>query len=247
MKAMILAAGLGTRLRPLTNDLPKPLLPIGGQPLIFHHLELLKNHGITDIIINVHYHGDKIIERVGNGDRFGMKITYSQEPEILGTGGGIKKIQSALGAGPFIVMNADILVRLDLGKLVSFHQKRGGCATLVLREEAQVNTYGVIALDPQDQIRDILGKVRGKDSGKVRSKEKGSMRRLMFTGIHVIESRVFDYIPSGKFYSIIDAYVEMLRQDELIAGYLMDGYWNDIGVLERYEKADQDFEQGLVR
>ncbi len=239
MKAMILAAGLGTRLRPLTNDIPKPLLPVGGQPLIYHHLQRLKKYGITEVFINVHYHGDKIIQKVGNGDRFGMKITYSEEPEILGTGGGIKKIQTALGTEAFFVMNADILVSLDLEPLVSFHQEKGGCATLVLREEAEVNTYGVIALDPQDQIRDILGKVR--------SKEERGMRRLMFTGIHIIEPKVFNFIPSGQFYSIIDAYIEMLLQDKRIAGYLMDGYWNDIGILERYEQANRDFKRGLVR
>jgi len=239
MKAMILAAGLGTRLRPLTNDIPKPLLPVGGQPLIYHHLQRLKKYGITDVFINVHYHGDKIIQKVGNGDHFGMRITYSEEPEILGTGGGIKKIQSALGDGAFIVMNADILVSLDLEELVSFHQQKGGDATLVLREEAQVNTYGVITLDPQDQIRNILGKVQ--------SKEEAGSRRLMFTGIHIIEPKVLEYIPAGQFYSIIDAYIEMLRQDKLIAGYLMNGYWNDIGVLDRYKKANQDFEQGLIQ
>lgn len=239
MKAMILAAGLGTRLRPLTNDIPKPLLPVGGQPLIYHQLHLLKKHGITDVFINVHYLGDKIIEKVGTGDRFGMKITYSEEPEILGTGGGIKKIQSALGDGTFIVMNGDILVSLDLEKLLSFHQKKGGSATLVLRKEEQLEAFGVIEVDIKDQIRDILGQVR--------SIEEPGIRRLMFTGIHVMEPQVLDYVPSGQFYSIIDAYIEMLRQDKKIIGYLMDGYWNDIGVLDRYQKADRDFKQGMIR
>jgi NDP-sugar pyrophosphorylase family protein len=239
MKAMILAAGLGTRLRPLTNDIPKPLLPVGGKPLIYHHLQLLKKYGVTDVFINVHYLGDKIIDQLGNGDRFGMKITYSKEPEILGTGGGIKKLQAALGDATFLVMNADILVSLDLERLVSFHQKKEGLATLVLRKEEKVDTFGVIALDPQDQIRDILGKVR--------SKEDLGLRRLMFTGIHVMEPQVLDFIPAGRFYSIIDAYIEMLRQDELIAGYLMEGYWNDIGVLDRYEKANHDFKQGFIQ
>lgn len=242
MKAMILAAGLGTRLRPLTNDIPKPLLPVGGQALICHHLQRLKKSGITDVFINVHYLGDKIIEALGKGDRFGMKITYSKEPDLLGTGGGIKKIQSALGAGPFLVLNADILVSLDLKKLVSFHQEKGGFATLVLREDAKVDTYGVIAVDGQDQVRDILGKVRR----IAERKEECEIRRLMFTGIHVMETEVLDYIPPGQFYSIIDAYIEMLRLDKKIAGYLMDGYWNDIGVPDRYEKANRDFKRGIV-
>lgn len=238
MKAMILAAGLGTRLRPLTNDLPKPLLPIANRPLIYYNLMLLKKYGITDVFINVHYQREKIIQELGNGSRFGMNITYSEEPEILGTGGGIKNIQSAIARGTFIVINADILIDLNLDKLVEFHHKKKGVATLVLREDEEVEQFGVIEVDSKDQIRNILGKVVPKTE---------RVRRFMFTGVHVMEPRVMDYIPFSAFYSITDAYIEMLRADEKMFGYLMKGYWNDIGVLERYKKADRDFKSGKVR
>ena len=238
MKAMILAAGLGTRLRPLTNDLPKPLLPVGGRPLIYYNLMLLKKYGITDVFINVHYQREKIIQELGNGSQFGMNITYSEEPEILGTGGGIKNIQSAIARGTFIVINADILIDLNLDKLVEFHHKKKGVATLVLREDEEVEQYGVIEVGAKDQIHNILGRAQSKTD---------RVRRLMFTGVHVMEPRVMDYIPFAKFYSITDAYIEMLRHNEKLFGYLMRGYWNDIGVLERYKKADVDLKSGKVR
>lgn len=237
MKAMILAAGLGTRLRPLTDDLPKPLLPVGNRPLIYYNLLLLKKYGITDVFINVHYRREKIIQEVGNGVRLGMNITYSEEPEILGTGGGIKNIQSAIARGTFIVINGDILIDLNLDKLVEFHHKKKGVATLVLREDEEVAQYGAIEVDSKDQIQNILGSLPSKDR----------VRQLMFTGVHVMEPRVMDYVPYGKFYSITDAYIEMLRQKEKLYGYLLRGYWNDIGVIDRYKKADRDIRQGKVR
>ncbi|MBI3804086.1 MAG: nucleotidyltransferase family protein [Nitrospirae bacterium] len=238
MKAMILAAGYGTRLRPLTDDTPKPLLPIAQRPLIYYSLLLLKKYGITDVFINVHYLGDKIIKEIGNGSRLGMNITYSEESQILGTGGGIKNIQAAIARGTFIVLNADILIDINLDKLVEFHHRKKGGATLVLREDPAVDQYGPIDLDPKDQIRNILGKLPWKG-------EKA--RRMMFTGVHVLEPRVMDYIPARTFYSITDAYVEMLRRDEKLFGYVTRGYWNDIGEIERYKKADRDLKQGKVR
>jgi NDP-sugar pyrophosphorylase family protein len=238
MKAMILAAGLGTRLRPLTNDLPKPLLPIANRPLIYYNLMLLKKYGITDVFINVHYQREKIIQEVGDGARLGMSITYSEEPQILGTGGGIKNIQSAIARGTFIVINADILVDLNLDKVVEFHHKKKGVATLVLREDEEVEQFGAIEVDSKDQIHNILGRVESKTD---------RVRRLMFTGVHVMEPRVMDYIPFAEFYSITDAYIEMLRRKEKLFGYMMRGYWNDIGVLERYKKADRDLKSGKVR
>ncbi|MDC4224358.1 MAG: nucleotidyltransferase family protein [Candidatus Manganitrophus sp.] len=238
MKAMILAAGYGTRLRPLTNDLPKPLLPVGPRPLIYYNLLLLKKYGITDVFINVHYLADKIIKEVGNGLRLGMNITYSEESQILGTGGGIKNIQTAIARGTFLVVNADILIDLNLDKLVEFHHRKKGAATLVLREDPEVDRFGAIEVDPKDQIRNILGKTTWNG-------EKA--RRMMFTGVHVMEPHVMDYVPPRTFYSITDAYVEMLRKNEKLFGYVTRGYWNDIGEIDRYKKADRDLKQGKIR
>ncbi len=238
MKGMILAAGLGTRLAPLTNHLPKPLLPIGDRPLIYYNLLLLKKYGITDVAINVHYQGKKIIKELGSGAAIGMKITYSEEPHILGTGGGIKKIEDFFGSGAFLVINGDILVDIDLDKLVSFHHKKNGIATLVLRQNTDPEQYGLIEVDASDHIKNILSKLPPK---------KGRTQKRMFTGIHVIEPRALNYVPPGTFYSITDAYVEMLQKGEKLFGYSMSGYWNDIGVLERYNEVNQQIKEGKIR
>ncbi len=237
MKAMILAAGFGSRLRPLTDHLPKPLLPIGDRPLIHYHLLLLKKYGITDVLINLHYHAEKVVKALGDGSLFGMQITYSEESTIMGTGGGIKNMQAALGDGTFLVMNGDILVDLDLDKLVLFHQKKKGVATLVLRNDPDMAEYGLIEADTNDQVRNILGKIAFR---------KGRLRKRMFTGVHVMEPRVLDYIPDRKFYSITDAYIEMIRAGEKLFGYSTRGYWADIGVHKRYQEVHQAMKAGKI-
>src|ERR1041385_376305 len=134
MKAMILAAGLGTRLRPLTNTIPKPLLPIAGTPLIVWNLLLLKRYGFHDVVINLHHLGPMIEHAVGNGSRYGLRIIYSREPVILGTGGGLKQAELYFSGESVLVLNGDTLVELDLGALYECHQQSEAMATLVLRE-----------------------------------------------------------------------------------------------------------------
>jgi len=237
MKGIILAAGLGIRLRPLTDNLPKPLLPVGGRPLIYYNLLLLKSYGITDILVNVHYQAKKIMDELGDGGAIGMNISYSEEPQILGTGGGIKKADVFLDGHPFLVMNGDILVDIDLDKLTAFHQKKKGMATLVLRDDPDVMQYGDIEVDANDRIRNILGKAPAMSV---------QTRKKMFTGIHIIERKGLDYIPPGRFYSIIDAYVEMLHKGEKLFGYSMNGYWNDIGLPTRYHEVNRAMEAGRI-
>lgn len=237
MKAMILAAGLGTRLRPLTETLPKALLPVGGRPLIHYHLLLLKRFGISDVFINLHHYGEKIVREIGNGSRFGLKVIYSEEPVILGTGGGVKRLCSELSAAPFIVLNADILIDIDLDDLVEFHDRKKGAATLVLREDPEADRYGPVDMDDQNRIRDILGQCDG---------NTGRLRRFMFTGAHLLEPKVLEFIPSDRFYSITDAYIAMVDGGERLYGYQTRGYWTDIGVPERYRDADQAMKEGRI-
>jgi len=237
MKAMILAAGFGTRLRPLTDHLPKPLLQVGNRPLIHYTLLLLKRYGITDILINLHHLGGKIAEEVGTGIRFGMNVTYSEEPEILGTGGALKKVRSEFSKGTFVVINGDILVDLNLDKVVEFHHRKKGVGTLVLREDEEVMRYGAVEIDSKSQVRNIVGRCGWKGE---------RLSPFMFTGVHVMEPKVFDYIPPETFYSITDAYVEMIKKQERLFGYPMKGYWNDIGIPERYQQADRDLKGGKI-
>ncbi|MEK7286831.1 MAG: nucleotidyltransferase family protein [Nitrospirota bacterium] len=238
MKGLILAAGFGHRLRPLTEHLPKPLLPVGGIPLIHYNILLLKYSGITDIVINVHYYAEKIIEALGSGKGLGVHLTYSKEAEILGTGGAIKNLQSQLGDAPFLVINADILVNVDLKRLIAFHQQHRPAATLVLRKDPEQSQYGIIETDANDRIQNILSKVPLK---------KGRFRKRMFTGIHIITPKVFDYVPPNVFYSITDSYIEMLKKEECLYGYTMRGYWNDIGVEKRYREVNQKMQERKIR
>ncbi|HXC62365.1 MAG TPA: NDP-sugar synthase [Nitrospiria bacterium] len=238
MKAIVLAAGFGTRLRPLTNNTPKPLLPVGDRPLIQYNLQLLKKYGITEVAINLHYHGEKIREALGDGRQLGMQILYSEEPEILGTGGGMKKAARFLSDGTFLAINGDILVDINLDKVVEFHRLKKAAATMVLREDPQVDTYGAIELDSEDRIRRFLG--RPVWQGK-------KLSPYMFTGIHVLEPRILEYIPSHGFSPITDAYVAMLKKNEGLFGYLMKGYWRDLGTPESYQQAKTEIKEGTVR
>jgi NDP-sugar pyrophosphorylase family protein len=238
MRAMILAAGFGTRLRPLTNHLPKPLLPIGDQPLIRYTLMLLKRYAITEVMINLHHEGEKIQKELGEGESLGMKISYSPEQQILGTGGGIKRVQRWLMGGTFLVINGDILTDINIDKAVEFHHRKKAVATLVLREDPDAEKWGVIGIDEQDRVRQILH----------RPDRKGEpLTPFMFTGIHLLEPRALDYIPLRWPCSIMEAYHEMICREERIMGYVMKSYWQDIGTPERYEQVRQAFGQGQVR
>ena len=238
MKAMILAAGLGTRLRPLTDHLPKPLLSLEGRPLIEYTLRLLRKYALTEVVINLHYQGDKIKQTLGDGSRWGMKIRYSEESQILGTGGGIKKMARFLSEEPFLVINSDILVEIRLDRLIEFHQRQKAGATLVLREDPEVDRWGAVGIDSHHRIRQFLGKPDWKGE---------ALAKRMFAGIHVMDPRVLTYIPDQGFSNIIDAYVEMLQKGEPLLGHAFQDYWTDIGTPERYRNAQEDLKEKKVR
>lgn len=231
MKAMILAAGLGTRLRPLTNTVPKPLLPVGGTPLIVWNLLLLRRHGFRDVVINLHHLGPLIEHALGDGARFGMRITYSSEPVILGTGGGIKQVESFFNAQPALVLNGDTLFEMDLGELVEFHRAREAAATLVLREDHDAAQWGLVEIDGDRRILRINGK--GKES-------RGEVFPRMFAGVHILHPRLLRALPKCQPSSIIDAYLSAIARDELVLGFDQAGYWSDIGTPERYAQAERD-------
>ncbi len=238
MRAIVLAAGLGTRLRPLTDTLPKPLLPVGGRPLIHYPLLLLKAHGITDVFINVHYCGEQVMAVIGDGHHLGMNICYSHEARILGTGGGIKQIQAMARDEPLVVINGDVVADVNLTRLITFHRARKGIATLVLRENDDPTNNSLVAVDHTHRIRDIRGAlIRASSPPPLR------LRQRMFTGIHVIEPQVVNYISGQRGgtvpYSIIDAYIHMIERGERLFGYDMHGYFCDVGVPDRYHAVNR--------
>jgi NDP-sugar pyrophosphorylase family protein len=235
---MILAAGLGTRLRPLTNTIPKPLLPIAGTPLIVWNLLLLKRHGIHDVVINLHHLGPMIEQALGNGSRYGLKIYYSHEPVILGTGGGIKQAECHFSGEPMLVLNGDTLFELDLDALYACHQRRQAAATLVLRSDPDAARWGLVEVDMEDRIVRITG--RGKTDVAV-------TKPRMFAGVHILSPRLLRDVPKGKASSIIDAYVAAIERGDAVVGYELTGYWSDVGTPERYAQAEHDATSGLIR
>lgn len=237
MKAMILAAGLGTRLRPLTETVPKPLLRVAGEPLIVWNLLLLRQHGIRDIMINLHYLGHLIEKELGTGSQYGLRISYSHEPVLLGTGGGIKQAEPFFGGEPFLVLNGDTLLDLDLTALMTFHQKVSALATMVVRKDAEAVRWGELRLDQAQRIVSIHGRGRP---------EAACAGGWMFAGVHVMHPRLLSEIPLNVESSIIEAYIRAIEKGEPIAGYLMGGYWSDIGTPERYMQAERDAAAGLI-
>jgi NDP-sugar pyrophosphorylase family protein len=225
MKAMILAAGFGTRLKSLTKNLPKPLMPVKGVPAIYHVLETVRRSGISEVIINLHYLGEKIESELGSGGRFGMKISYSREPSILGTGGGIKRAQRLLGIKPFLVINSDILCNINLTRVIRYHRRKKGIATMVVRRDPVVQRNGEISLGRENRVQSILGRP-----------PLNPRRKRMFCGIHVLEPGIFDYL-KPRFSSIIrDFYIPALEQGHKIWGYDYRGYWADFGTPGAYAK-----------
>ena len=234
---MILAAGLGTRLRPMTQTIPKPLLPVAGTPLIVWNLLLLKRHGFQDVVINLHHLGPLIQQALGDGSRYGMRIIYSHEPVILGTGGGIKQAEQHFSGEPVLVLNGDTLFELDLDALCSFHKRREAAATLVLRKDAEAEQWGLVEMDADQRILRITG--RG-----VAPLQPAQPR--MFAGIHILHPRLLRSVPKGVVSTIIDPYVAAIQRGEMILGYDFEGYWSDVGTPERYAQVEHDAAAGLI-
>ncbi len=231
MKGFVLAAGLGQRLRPITQAVPKPLLPIGNLPLIGYALRLLAYHGITDLIVNLHHLGKQVREALGDGSRFGVTITYSEEEELLGTGGALRRMQGALADDTFVVVNSDTILDLDLDQVLTAHRERQALATVVLREDARQQEFGQLEIDAGGRLRRILGQGEAAEP----------LRSLMFAGVHVLEPRFLDYIPPDVNTCVMRyAYSKALANGEPLFGVTMDGYWSDAGTLERYLAATDD-------
>ncbi len=240
MKAMILAAGLGTRLRPLTDSTPKPLLPVGGTPLIVWNLLMLRAGGIREVIVNLHYLGSMIEEALGDGSCWDMQIRYSYEPELLGTGGGLKAAEWFFDGQPFFVMNADTLIDLDLLSLLDFHLAHGGVATLVLRDDPQAAQWGAVECDDRDHILRI--NAQGVHEGA--SRLVATTR--MFAGVHILDPSIMHDAQAGMFFSIIDSYTRALAEGSRILGFVHAGYWSDVGTVQRYAQANDDVDAGLL-
>ncbi|MCP4668251.1 MAG: nucleotidyltransferase family protein [Deltaproteobacteria bacterium] len=228
MKAMILAAGLGTRLRPLTLKMPKALLPVANRPLIDRTIAYLKAQGVSRIVVNAHHCHRRMVEHLANNHAFGMGMDVRVEPDILGTGGGIKNTADFWDAEPFIVINGDILTDIDLSQAYEMHQRKGALATLVLHDYGPFNQ---IRVDRALDIRDIA-----------RETPSGRPGRLAFTGVHVMDPALLTYIPEGVFSDIIDCYRGLIKSGIPPKAHVVKGhYWRDIGTVRSYVLANREY------
>lgn len=212
---MVLAAGLGTRMRPLTRRMAKPALPVLNRPLIHWTLEALARAGVREVVVNLHHLPATVRRAAGNGAAFGLRITYSHERLILGTGGGPRKARRLLGDEPLLLVNGDVVFGFDLAALLAQHRDSGARVTLALLPRPRGSGYTPIRLGSGGRIRSIGGPGRGP--------------ALLFTGIHVLDPRLLDRLPPGASDSVRDLYLPMIRSGEPVHGARVRGAWYDLG------------------
>jgi NDP-sugar pyrophosphorylase family protein len=245
MRAMVLAAGLGTRLRPLTDDRPKALVEVGGRTLLEITLARLRAFGIHDVIVNVHHFADKVIAFLVEHKNFGMHIEVSQEDVLLDTGGGLKKAgwffrNSGAATEPFILHNVDVVSSIDLQRMVQFHLDNQALATLAVQHR---DSSRQLLFDEQFQL---CGRRAGRDAKPeiVRAAPKTDL--LAFSGIHVISPRLLTLMKEEGIFSIIDTYLRLAGSGEKILAFRADDYyWRDLGKPADLQQAARDLERGV--
>jgi mannose-1-phosphate guanylyltransferase/mannose-1-phosphate guanylyltransferase/phosphomannomutase len=235
---MLLGAGLGTRLRPITYELPKPLVPVLGEPVMGHILRLLARHGFTDVVCNLHYYPDMVRERFGDGSEHGVKLTYEYEEELLGTAGGVRNVRDFFGGDTFLVISGDALTDIDLTRLWERHKEAGGIATLSLKRVADPSQLGVVIVADDGRIRGFQEKPDPAEA----------LSDLGNCGIYVFEPEIFDYFPDTDFVDWAqDVFPALLDQDVPFYGHEIAEYWNDIGNLQEFRQGNFDALSGEVR
>ncbi len=248
MKAMILAAGLGTRLRPLTNDRPKALVTVAGRTLLEMTLARLRSFGVREVIVNAHHYAEMIVDYLTANQDFGMRIEVSREDVLLDTGGGLKKAAwffleaGASSDAPFLVHNVDVLSNIDLAGMMRFHAEHNALATLAVQGR---ETSRYLLFDQQGQL---CGRRRGRDAESELIRPTQQVQALAFSGIHVLSPRIFAKLEEEGAFSIINAYLRLAAQGEKILAFRADGaYWRDLGRPENLLEAERDVANGAYR
>jgi NDP-sugar pyrophosphorylase family protein len=238
MKAMVMAAGLGTRLRPLTDFLPKPMMPIANRPVLHHLLNLLHRHDVRDVGINVHAFPEMIQTYFVDGSALDMTIRWSYEPELLGTAGGTKKLEDFWGGEPILVISGDSLHDIDVTALLGHHRRTGALATLTVKPVSDPSAYGVVILDRDTRVRGFQEKPR----------REAARSDLANCGVYVIEPELLERIPSGEFVDFGEqVWPSLVAANERIYAYTTMAYWNDIGDLDELRNTIFDAVLGHVR
>ncbi len=234
-----MAAGLGTRLRPITTEIPKPVVPVANRPIVGHLIRLLRKHGVEEAIANLHWFPDTVRERLGDGSRFGLELTYSHEEELLGTAGGVRNVSSFLAEPDetFLVLAGDALTDVDLTALVAAHERNGGVATLAVKQVKDVSQYGVIVTGGDGRIQGFQEKPDPAEA----------LSDLVNCMIYAFSPEVFDYFPAGDPIDFAhDVFPALLENDVPFHVHEIDAYWNDIGTLPEYLTGNLDVLRGKV-
>jgi NDP-sugar pyrophosphorylase family protein len=244
MKALVLAAGKGERLRPLTETVPKPMLELGGRPLIHYPLMMLKRAGITEVAVNVHHLAERIQAGLGDGHTLGLKITYAPEKRLLGTGGPLCGLRDFFGAEPFVVANADTMMDLDLPSMIGLHRSRGAIATFALFRPANMNAYSHLEIDRDGRLRRMRLLI-GRDGG-FEDFPPGTplttVEPYMFCGLYICDPRVYEMMPpAGPFSSMKDLFAPMLLRGLPMYGYVHRGFFRTVDDLATYENLQREF------
>ncbi len=247
MKAMILAAGLGTRLRPLTNDRPKALVEVGGRTLLEITLSRLRTFGVREVIVNVHHFADMVVDYLKANDFFGMRIEISREEILLDTGGGLKKAatffleDSSRVDDPFILHNVDVISTIDLGRMRQFHSEHQALATLAMQNR---ETSRYLLFDEQSRL---CGRRAGREQPAELVRASPQVQVLAFSGIHVVSPRIFSMMTEEGVFSIIACYLRLAAQGEKILSFRADKYyWRDLGRRENVAQAERDLKNKVL-
>jgi NDP-sugar pyrophosphorylase family protein len=225
MRAIVLSAGYGTRLWPLTEDRTKPAIPILGKPLVGYVAEYLASYGIDEIVVNLHHRPESVRRALGDGSRFGVKLYYVEEPEILGTSGALDNTRDFFERETFVVVNGKIITDIDLNAALETHRSMNALATLVLLPNTRRERFSVVETEG-GRIRRFAGMPVAGEAGEA---------PLMFTGIHILEPRILEYVPRGVFSdSVIHVYPKAIANGEVIAAHVASGKWRELSTLKRY-------------
>ena len=228
MKAVILAGGKGTRLKPYTTVFPKPLMPIGDKPILEIVIRQLKSHGINEIIMAVGHLAELIMAFFNDGSKYGIKIKYSREDHPLGTAGPLALLKEDLNE-PFLLMNGDILSTIDYSNLVNYHKKNKSTATIALKRRDIKIDFGIVEMDDSNVIKNYI--------------EKPTIDYLVSMGIYVFEPEILEYITPNEKLDFPDLIKQLISNGETVKGYVYDGYWLDIGRPDDYERANREIEE----
>lgn len=237
MKAVVMAGGEGTRLRPMTSSMPKPLLPVANRPIMEHVLRLLKRHGLNETVVTVQFLASLVRNYFGDGEELGMELTYANEEKPLGTAGSVKNAEEALKDDAFLVISGDALTDFDLSDLIAFHKEKGAMVTVCLTRVPNPLEFGITIVDEEGKVERFLEKPTW---GQVFSD-------TVNTGIYVMEPEVFDYVEADVSVDWSgDVFPQLMKEGKPIYGYIAEGYWEDVGTHESYVKAQADVLEGKV-